>query len=379
MSDNGETSGGERQRQRDEQLRQQSIESQIPGGERQPDQLRQQSIGTQATGGRGVRLPFKREYTPYEEFEDLLQVDLTNLDRTLLKSSHARLGTLKSDNYHIWAQAHRRFLRGRGMWGIVAGTISVPTSSNERRNWMILDQWIATLLAGDVEDSQQGHIAHLIRSQDIWDELRRIHGVSGKGRLAIMLQRFYGYTKSANESIDKMSSVLKQLSDEIFDLAPEARPSEISRAAVIMNACEGEQYAMAKYTLGQADVLTPALAVEQLRSVEQDTNFKDSANVAKGNRGKQGRRPFDKSKVECYGCHEFGHFKSECPNGNGNEGQGDNNSPPKDRKASDKPATKPPVPGRRDKAAVVNESEGNEITPSERVWMARYNEKTSSK
>ena len=367
MSDNGEASGGGRQR--DEQLRQQSIERQATN----------EGISTLRPVGGGVRLPFKREYTPYEEFEDLLQVDLSNLDRTLLKPSHAKLGTLKSNNYHTWAQSHKRFLRGRGMWGIVSGTISVPTSETEARNWIILDQWIATLLAGDVEDSQQGHIAHLIRSQDIWDELRRIHGVSGKGRLAIMLQRFYGYTKSADESIDMMSSTLKQWSDEIFDLAPDARPSEISRAAVIMNACEGEEYTMAKYTLGQADVLTPALAVEQLRSVEQDT--KDSANVAKGNRGKQGgRRPFDKSKVECYGCHEFGHFKSECPKGSGNEGQGDNTSPPKDgRKASDKPATKPPVPGRRDKAAVANESEGNETNPSERVWMARYNEKTSSK
>lgn len=59
-----------------------------------------------------------------------------------------------------------------------------------------------------------------------------------------------------------MSSVLKQLSDEIFDLAPKARPLEISRAAVIINACEGEEYTMAKYTLDQADVLTSALAVE---------------------------------------------------------------------------------------------------------------------
>ena len=103
--------------------------------------------------------------------------------------------------------------------------------------------------------------------------MRHIHGVSGKGRLATMLQRFYGYTKGSDESIDLMVSTLKQLSDEIYDLASEARPSEISRAAVIMNACQREEYAMAKFTLGQADMLTPALAVEQLRIVEQDVRM----------------------------------------------------------------------------------------------------------
>ena len=141
-----------------------------------------------------------------------------------------------------------------------------------------------------------------------------------------------------------MSSALKQLSDEIYDLAPEARPSEISRAAVIMNACEGEKYAMAKYTLGQADVLTPALAVEQLRSVEQDLHSQNSANVAKGNRGESGQRgrsnrPFDKSNIECYVCHEMGHFRNECPKEQGeNADKSERNSTPKnERKTSGKP------------------------------------------
>lgn len=89
---------------------------------------------------------------------------------------------------------------------------------------------------------------------------------------------------------------------------------------IIMNACQGDEWALIKYSLMQMDDLTSALIVERLRVTEQNINRKDSANVAKGNRGKQGRRPFDKSKVECYGCHEFGHFKSECLKGNGNEG-----------------------------------------------------------
>ena len=50
-------------------------------------------------------------------------------------------------------------------------------------------------------------------------------GESGKGRLAAMLQRFYGYTKGSDESIDQIVSTLNQLSNEIYDIAPDANPS----------------------------------------------------------------------------------------------------------------------------------------------------------
>ena len=199
-----------------------------------------------------------------------------------------------------------------------------------------------------------------------------------------MLQRFYGYTKSADESIDKMSSALKQFSDEIYDLAPEARPSEISRAAVIMNACEGEEYEMAKYTLGQADVLTSALAVEQLRSVEQDLHSQNSANVAKGNRGKSGQRgrsnrSFDKSNIECYECYEMGHFRNECLKKKGmNADKSERNSTSKNKRKTSGKLQKN-LSKRKEKAAVTSEEpadDGDDDYIKERVWMAQHrNEK----
>lgn len=33
----------------------------------------------------------------------------------------------------------------------------------------------------------------------------------------------------------------------------------------------------------------------------------------KGGKGGRGGTSFDKSNVECYKCHKFGHFKNECP------------------------------------------------------------------
>ena len=56
---------------------------------------------------------------------------------------------------------------------------------------MILDGWIATLLTSYVEEDQVIYITHAISSKDIWDELKRIHDVSGggsTGRLAPTLE-----------------------------------------------------------------------------------------------------------------------------------------------------------------------------------------------
>ena len=152
---------------------------------------------------------------------------------------------------------------------------------------MILDGWIASHLFENMKGSQQGYITHLRRSKDIWDELRRVH--CGRGRLVPMLSRFYGYRKPADESIDLMASNLTQLSDGIYDLAPESKPSETVRAIIVIKACQCDEYNMAKNFLLQADTLTPGLALQHLRSVEQNMRKpRKDANVTKGKRGKSG-------------------------------------------------------------------------------------------
>ena len=72
--------------------------------------------GDKTSAGEGAATPTSGERNdPYEIHESLLEVDLTDLNKTLLKPSHARLGVLKGHNYHTWAQTHKRFLRGRGI------------------------------------------------------------------------------------------------------------------------------------------------------------------------------------------------------------------------------------------------------------------------
>ena len=102
-----------------------------------------------------------------------------------------------------------------------------------------------------------------------------------------MLQQFYGYVKGADESIDKMASTLNTLSNEIGENSPELRPHNVAKAVVIMNACQGEEYRMAKFTLNQAEPFNSTVVIEMLRTVEQEGLRKDAANLA----AKGGRKP----------------------------------------------------------------------------------------
>ena len=98
--------------------------------------------GNKTSAGEGTATPTSDEQKDLQNkkedindiHDSLLEVNLTDLDKTLLKPSHARLGMLKGHNYHTWAQTHKRFLRGRGIWGIVSESLPRPTTRKEARN-----------------------------------------------------------------------------------------------------------------------------------------------------------------------------------------------------------------------------------------------------
>ncbi len=350
-------------------------------GSRRPSGVPVTPLSTTGDDLRGQTIDPKEEM-PFD-FNVIMDVDLSSIDKSVLKQPHTKLPILKAHNYFVWAQVHKEFLDGRGLFGIVAGT-HLPSTQEEAKNWRIYDSWIASLLTGCVEETQLPHITHLPRSKAKWDELRRVHGISGKGRILSMLQRLHGYQKGADESIDQMVATLRQLINEITNILPIARPPPIIEAIILMNACQGDEYAMAKYTLGKtdSDLLTPSLAVEHLRTVEEEIKSKkDTANVAKGGKsgrpgaGQRGRSSDYQSKVRCYGCGEEGHIRKDCPTNPWDNDEKDDSSRPKfERKKSSKTGNDASKPSgrKKDKAAAAADNDDDEEPSKERAWMATF-------
>ncbi len=98
------------------------------------------------------------------DFNVIMDVDLSSIDKSVLKQPHTKLPILKAYNYFVWAQVHKEFLDSRGLFGIVAGT-HLPSTQEEAKNWRIYDSWIASLLTGYVEETQLPHITYLPRSK----------------------------------------------------------------------------------------------------------------------------------------------------------------------------------------------------------------------
>ena len=250
-------------------------------------------------------------------------IDLTKeLPSSLFAKPPTKMPILRTTNYHIWSQAYERLFKSRGMLPWLEGLIPIPETMRAARRWIEINTWMVMVIVNSVEDEQKSNLKHIDAAKEAWDELKRLHGVSGKGRLLTMFTKFINYKKSADQTVDAMAADLRIKRDQIMDVRLELVLTDELLALVLVNACRGPEYEMAKYVLGRGDVPTPQQVITELRSVEQDKAAKDAALAARqgrGNRpgmvgrtGSSGQR--DYSSYQCHNCGEYGHLKKDCEN-----------------------------------------------------------------
>ena len=263
--------------------------------------------------------------------DDCRHIDLDQRHRWTLTEPRYRSRILNEHNFLLWAHNHEKLLRGRGVWGIVSGSLPRPPLDQRERlkNWLLADRWAVSLLYFSMNTVWKGqftmnttrkeNIDDRETSKAIWDTMKLLHGCN---RLMSLLMQLWNYVKGPNESVDQMYIKMMQLRTFVRAIDPKEGPADPNMAVLMMKACSRE-YTKANgiliKTLTVSDTLvTTDLVLKHLRNIEKGLWIEpfSGAYVAKpgsnrnGHKGNTGRK--DKSHIRCWRCEKKGHYRNQC-------------------------------------------------------------------
>ena len=90
------------------------------------------------------------------------------------------------------------------------------------------------------------HVIKLATAKEQWDRLEKIHLNRGKTRLIPLINRLNIYKAKPDAIIDDAASEIQKIACTITEIREELEPKDFSLTLVLINAVDGEQYAMIK-------------------------------------------------------------------------------------------------------------------------------------
>ncbi|XP_050890058.1 uncharacterized protein LOC127095406 [Lathyrus oleraceus] len=253
-----------------------------------------------------------------------------------------------SEHYDHWVMLMENFLRSKEYWNLidpgipqhVDGTVLTENEKKTVNGLKLKDLKVKNYLFQAIDRSVLETILKKETSKEIWDSLKQKYQGTARVKRAQLqaLRREWEILQMKNgESVNdyfartltianKMRMYGEQMSD--LTVVEKILRSMTSRYDYVVCSIE-ESHVLDSMTV---DELQSSLLVheqrmnghksheEQVLKVTRDeTNTgRDRgrgdfwSGFARG-RGRGGRQRVDKAAVECYYCHEFGHFQYECP------------------------------------------------------------------
>ncbi|KAE8689063.1 hypothetical protein F3Y22_tig00110944pilonHSYRG00016 [Hibiscus syriacus] len=270
--------------------------------------------------------------------------------------------TLSETNYGIWAVKMKIILRSLGVWSVIEDG---DTDDDK-------DQGAMVAISQAVPDDVMMAIAEKQTAKEAWDALREMRVGEDrvkKARVQVLKRQLNKLYMEDSETINEFSMKLTTLVGEIRSLGTKLDDSEVIEK--LFNAVPDKflQIIGTIEQFGDIEMMSVSEAIGRLRTFEEGlkgrmhskssgeqlllTQAEWEARIPKAKRdegscsnkrgGRHGRgrgrgrgngggrgngerknedqkpRNFDKSKVKCFNCNEYGHFAKECPKPNRRE------------------------------------------------------------
>jgi hypothetical protein len=224
----------------------------------------------------------------------------------------AKIPVLTSSNYVEWIDLVEDVLRSKNLWKHAVGE-DVPEEKTEE--FLANDARAVAFLKSAAGREQRAHLLGLRTSKEVLDKLKAVHQVSQEERVQSLLSEFHGFKTLS--TIDLSASRLTHLQLEIAAASSTEKPTDTSKKTILIQSLP-EEYRSTVFALRAAGLSKMSFddVVQRLKEVELSLNKDgDSENLARIARGKshpKSKSRRDLSTVECYRCHKFGHYQSQC-------------------------------------------------------------------
>nr|TKR75200.1 hypothetical protein D5086_0000287190 [Populus alba] len=269
---------------------------------------------------------------------------------------------LSETNYGIWAVKMKIILRSLGVWSVIEGA---DTDDDK-------DQGAMVAISQAVPDDVMMAIAEKKTAKEAWDALREMRIGEDrvkKARVQVLKRQLYKVHMQDSETINEYSMKLTALVGEIRSLGAKLEESEVVEKLFSSVPDRFLQIIGTIEQFGDVDTMSVSEAIGRLRTFEEGlkgrshtestgeqllfTQTERDARTPKakkyesfsnnkrggrhwrghgsgrgygggrgnGERTNEDRKPrnFDKSKVKCFNCNEFGHFAKDCSKPNRRE------------------------------------------------------------
>ncbi|RVW63781.1 Retrovirus-related Pol polyprotein from transposon TNT 1-94 [Vitis vinifera] len=270
--------------------------------------------------------------------------------------------TLSETNYGIWAVKMKIIFRSLGVWSVIEG----GHTDNDK------DQGAMVAISQAVPDDVMMAIAEKKTAKEAWDALREMRVGEDrvkKARVQVLKRQLNKLHMEDSETINEFSMKLTTLAGEIRSLGTKLDDSEVVEKLFSAVPDRFLQIIGTIEQFGDIENMSVSEAIDRLRTFEEGLKGRVhtkgdgeqlllaqaewEARCSKGKKvegfsstkrgGRHGRgrgrgrgygggrgngehtnedrkpRNFNKSRVKCFNCNEYGHFAKECPKPNRRE------------------------------------------------------------
>jgi hypothetical protein len=154
-----------------------------------------------------------------------------------------RITKLSGPNFRNWSKQLRLILKDRKVWSAIDpeykldDDVDAPAKEESKelaqaRKDQVADRRNVRACTIIMESCVQSVVDKIIRfetAKEMWDSLQKIYARDGLQQLVAKKEAFNGFSPSATSSVSDIATALDDFQDEIAQINPDERPSDLSK------------------------------------------------------------------------------------------------------------------------------------------------------